>query len=100
MKLGEQKQRQAKVRWCSWLSRQSNTLKVSSSNLDRISLCFCWVMRFGFVMLPFCLDLFGPCRGGTGGALLAGTRQHAEKHQLLRGKEIKNRQPENNKQET
>jgi hypothetical protein len=32
--------RQAKVRWCSWLSRQSNTLKVSSSNLDRISLSF------------------------------------------------------------
>ncbi|KAH6855995.1 hypothetical protein B0I37DRAFT_366285 [Chaetomium sp. MPI-CAGE-AT-0009] len=25
-----------KVRWCSWLSRQSNTLKVSSSSLDRI----------------------------------------------------------------
>ncbi|KAL2255342.1 hypothetical protein VTK26DRAFT_3552 [Humicola hyalothermophila] len=25
------------VRWCSWLSRQSNTLKVSSSNLDRIN---------------------------------------------------------------
>ena len=22
--------------WCSWLSRQSNTLKVSSSNLDRL----------------------------------------------------------------
>ena len=29
-----------RVRWCSWLSRQSNTLKVSSSNLDRISLAF------------------------------------------------------------
>ena len=27
--------------WCSWLSRQSNTLKVSSSNLDRLKLCNC-----------------------------------------------------------
>ncbi|KAK4197873.1 hypothetical protein QBC40DRAFT_99863 [Triangularia verruculosa] len=32
-------QQQAMVSWCSWLSRQSNTLKVSSSSLDEINHC-------------------------------------------------------------
>jgi hypothetical protein len=34
------------VEWCSWLSRQSNTLKVSSSSLDLIiTLVFCSAVR-------------------------------------------------------
>ncbi|KAH6855759.1 hypothetical protein B0I37DRAFT_365655 [Chaetomium sp. MPI-CAGE-AT-0009] len=46
------------VSWCSWLSRQSNTLKVSSSSLDEI------------IHIPFCLWLFAtgfftPCIGST-----------------------------------
>ncbi len=42
-----------RVRWCSWLSRQSNTLKVSSSSLDRIM----WKL-FPFLLVS---TSFTPC---------------------------------------
>ena len=36
------------VLWCSWLSRQSNTLKVSSSSLDKAIICILQIAQAGF----------------------------------------------------
>jgi hypothetical protein len=51
-----------KVRWCSWLSRQSNTLKVSSSNLDRIKTLslLSHILLFGTSTVALEFD-FGRC---------------------------------------
>ncbi|KAI0843161.1 hypothetical protein F5Y06DRAFT_257037, partial [Hypoxylon sp. FL0890] len=43
------------VSWCSWLSRQSNTLKVSSSNLDEI--IFFYFLFTSQPLLSFCTYL-------------------------------------------
>ena len=40
------------VSWCSWLSRQSNTLKVSSSSLDEIITAFLLPSTQSFLSVP------------------------------------------------
>lgn len=57
--------RQAKVRWCSWLSRQSNTLKVSSSNLDEIIFFASRFSRIDFLPMPALWVDMGMCGVGS-----------------------------------
>ncbi|KAI1398838.1 hypothetical protein F4819DRAFT_12500 [Hypoxylon fuscum] len=50
------------VAWCSWLSRQSNTLKVSSSSLDAI-IFFLVTMTTRYIYLSFPLGIDRPLFG-------------------------------------
>ncbi|KAK0651243.1 hypothetical protein B0T16DRAFT_75215 [Cercophora newfieldiana] len=56
---GQSTSKQQTVEWCSWLSRQSNTLKVSGSNPGLISAS---APLESFIFLPVCVCVSGGLR--------------------------------------